>query len=131
LKAALAQAEKLSGLKCEDVYVDRGYQGAAKYVQENNIHIAGRRLKNLTRTALNWLKRRSAIEPIIGHMKSDNRMDRNYLKGKDGDRMNAIFAGSGFNFRKLIRILFCLVLKISGIPEPIKKPALRPLSIAA
>ena len=44
-----------------------------------------------------WLKRRAAIEPIIGHLKSDNRMDRNHLKGEDGDRVNAILAGCGFN----------------------------------
>src|SRR3970282_816838 len=49
------------------------------------------------------LQRRSAIEPVIGHMKSDCRMNRNYLKGSDGDRMNAMLAGAGFNFRKLLR----------------------------
>jgi hypothetical protein len=47
-----------------------------------------------------WFKRRSAIEPAIGHMKQDNRMDRNYLKGTDGDTMNAILAVCGFNLRK-------------------------------
>ena len=49
-----------------------------------------------------WLKRRSAIEPIIGHLKHDHRMDRNDLKGKVGDKMNALLAGSGFNIRKLL-----------------------------
>lgn len=56
-----------------------------------------------------WFKRRSAVEPIIGHVKSDHRMERNYLKGKDGDTINAILAGCGFNLRKLLRaILLCL-----------------------
>ncbi|HEX9778486.1 MAG TPA: hypothetical protein VGA63_10100, partial [Geopsychrobacteraceae bacterium] len=50
-------------------------------------------------------------EPIIGHMKQDNRMDRNYLKGTDGDKMNAILAGCGFNFRKLLRAFIWLLFK--------------------
>jgi hypothetical protein len=47
--------------------------------------------------------RRAAIEPIISQLKSDNGMDRNHLKGKEGDRMNAILAGCGFNLRKFMR----------------------------
>jgi IS5 family transposase len=52
-----------------------------------------------------WFKRRSAIEPVIGHVKSGNRMDRNYLKGTDGDKMNAVLAACSFNLRKLLRAL--------------------------
>jgi IS5 family transposase len=52
-----------------------------------------------------WFKRRSAIEPIIGQTKSDHRMDRNYLKGEDGDKINALLAGCGFNLWKLLRAL--------------------------
>lgn len=50
--------------------------------------------------------RRSSIEPIIGHAKSDHRMDRNYLKGEEDDKTNAILAGCGFNIRKLLRAIF-------------------------
>ncbi len=53
-----------------------------------------------------WFKRRNAIEPVIGHMKTDNRMDRNYLSGADGDKINAIPAVCGFNLRKLLRLSF-------------------------
>ena len=49
------------------------------------------------------LKRRAAIEPTIGHLKSDNRMDRNYLTGQEGDRINAVLAAAGYNLRKLLR----------------------------
>ena len=49
------------------------------------------------------LKRRSAIEPLIGHMKEDGRMDRNHLKGREGDRVNAVLAGLGQNIRLLLR----------------------------
>lgn len=44
------------------------------------------------------LRLRSAVEPIIGHMKSEHRLDRNYLKGREGDRANAILAAAGYNF---------------------------------
>ena len=48
---------------------------------------------------------------MIGHMKQDHRMDRNYLKGTDGDKMNAILAACGFNLRKLLRAILWLLFK--------------------
>ncbi|MEQ8253827.1 MAG: hypothetical protein ABRQ28_04515, partial [Smithellaceae bacterium] len=42
----------------------------------------------------------------FGHLKSDNRLERNHLQGKDGDRINAIMSGCGFNLRKLLRAFF-------------------------
>jgi IS5 family transposase len=48
---------------------------------------------------------------VIGHMKQDNRMDRNYLKGTDGDKKNAILAACGFNLRKLLRAILWLLFK--------------------
>jgi IS5 family transposase len=55
------------------------------------------------------MKRRAAIEPIIGHLKAEHRMDRNYLKGRDGDRINAVLAAVGFNFGLLLRWLAALL----------------------
>ena len=66
------------------------------------------------------LRRRSAIEPVIGHMKNDGLLDRNYLKGTDGDRINAILVGAGHNFRLLLRwlrLLFALLLEILTEPN--------------
>jgi IS5 family transposase len=51
------------------------------------------------------------IEPIIGHTKSDNRLDRNFLKGEEGDKINAILAGCGFNIRKLLRAILLWLFK--------------------
>jgi hypothetical protein len=63
--------------------------------------------QNISRSLKRWLKRRNAVEPIKGHLKSDNGLDRNYLMGDEGDRINAILAGCGANFRKVLRaILF-------------------------
>jgi len=52
------------------------------------------------------------IEPVIGHVKSDNRLDRNYLKGIEGDKMNAILSACGFNIRKLLRKILFWLLRI-------------------
>ena len=51
------------------------------------------------------MKRRAAIEPSIGHLKQEHRMDRNRLKGKEGDRINAILSAAGMNISKLLRWL--------------------------
>ena len=63
-------------------------------------------MKKLTRHVRGLWKRRAAIEPIIGHLKNDNRMSRNWLKGKDGDMINALLCGCGYNMRKLLSFLF-------------------------
>jgi 1,4-dihydroxy-2-naphthoate octaprenyltransferase len=49
------------------------------------------------------MRRRAAIEPVIGHLKQDHRMGRNYLPGRDGDRINAVLAAAGYNFSLLLR----------------------------
>ena len=49
------------------------------------------------------MRRRAAVEPVIGHVKEDHRMGRNYLKGREGDRNNAVLAAAGYNFSLLLR----------------------------
>ncbi len=56
------------------------------------------------------LRRRSAVEPVIGHLKDGHRMDRNFLVGREGDAINAVLAAAGYNFRLLLawfRLLWC------------------------
>ncbi|MFH1315762.1 MAG: IS5 family transposase [Candidatus Uhrbacteria bacterium] len=103
LKDSLERASAISGHKIKQVFCDRGFRGSQKSVPNVEVILSGRR--NLSRTLKKFMRRRSAIEPIIGHLKSDNGMNRNYLKGKDGDRINAILAGCGFNLRKLLGAL--------------------------
>lgn len=55
------------------------------------------------------MKRRAAVEPVIGHLKAEHRMDRNYLKGYEGDRSNAVLAAAGYNFGLLLRWLAALL----------------------
>jgi transposase, IS5 family len=60
------------------------------------------------------MRRRAAVEPVIGHLKSDHRMDRNYLKGREGDRANAVLAATGYNFALLLRWLEELLHALLG-----------------
>ncbi|MFZ4405269.1 MAG: IS5 family transposase [Pseudobdellovibrionaceae bacterium] len=98
---ALNQAEKIIGKCPSNLFMDKGYRGADIGNHTVKVNIAGsKRAKD--KSTLKKLKRRSAIEPIIGHMKFSNRMDRNYLKGISGDKINAVLAGCGRNMRKII-----------------------------
>jgi transposase, IS5 family len=72
------------------------------------------------------MKRRAAIEPIIGHLKAERRMGRNYLKGPHGDRANTVLAAAGFNFHLLLRwladLLRSLFQILSSSPEMSRSP---------
>jgi hypothetical protein len=61
--------------------------------------------KRLPKFLKKLLRGRSGIEPIIGHLKEERKLKRNYLLGKTGDKMNALFAGAAFNLRKIIRLI--------------------------
>ena len=111
LKAAHAQVEQLTGVKPTELFVDRGYRGAQHHPADTQVYLSGRKLSG---TLKRLLRRRAAIEPVIGHLKQDHRMKRNYLKGQAGDQINALLVGSGFNLRKLLRVFFCLLF---GWPE--------------
>jgi transposase, IS5 family len=111
LKDALAQTEQLTGWRPGNAYCDKGYKGEPKFIEKTAVHLANRKKKSMKPREWDWFKRRSAIEPIIGHTKSDHRMDRNYLKGEDGDKINAILAGCGFNLRKLLRAILLWLFK--------------------
>ena len=109
----LADAKRRCGQWATEVYVDRGYRGYHKKGGELfEITIAGQK-RGMTVHRKRKLKRRNAIEAIIGHMKTDGLMGRNHLLGKVGDAMNAILCGAGQNLRmilKKLRLLFALIL---------------------
>jgi len=98
------------GWEPKKAHVDLGYRGHG-YEGDIEIKVVNyRKLKKETRWARKWIKRRAAIEPIFGHLKSDNRLNRNYLKGKEGDRINALLSACGFNMRKLLKAFFLSIL---------------------
>ncbi len=104
LKDNLEQVKRITGIVPEQGTCDMGYKGHG-YDGTCTINIVNRYRKKIPKAIRRWWKRRSAIEPIIGHVKQDNRMDCNRLKGKLGDKLNAILSACGFNFRKLLRAI--------------------------
>jgi len=106
LKGAHAQVTRLTGVTPAEMFVDKGYRGTQHHPENVAVYISGRKLSG---TLKRLLRRRSAIEPVIGHLKQDHRMKRNYLQGKAGDEINALLVGCGFNLRKLTRVFFWLI----------------------
>ena len=112
LHESVLQAERLAGFTANEIFVDRGYRGH-DYEGDGIVHVAKKGMKRLSASLRRWFKRRSAIEPIIGHMKNDGRLRRNYLLGEDGDQINALLCGAGQNLRKLlVAFLFFLFYKL-------------------
>lgn len=102
LRAAIVQVERFTSHSPQDVMVDQGYRGH-DYAGSALVHVVRSIPRQATRAMRRMLKRRAAIEPTIGHLKRGNRMDRNYLTGREGDRINALLAAAGYNLRKLLR----------------------------
>jgi IS5 family transposase len=101
LKACLEQAQRTSGVHAAQVFVDRGYKGHGCNNDTRQVFISGAK-RGITPSLKNKLKRRNAIEPVIGHMKSDTRMSRNFLKGVHGDAINALLSAAAHNLRKIL-----------------------------
>lgn len=105
LEPQLAQVEDLLGRLPETALVDRGCKGR-KSIMGVNIKIPGSgRGKTAYQKAKDRerFRRRASIEPIIGHLKQDHRLLRNYLKGVEGDMINTLLAGAAFNMMKMLR----------------------------
>jgi len=103
LEMALKNAEKISKKPIEKVFVDKGYRGHG--VVGRQIFLSGQK-KGVTPWIKSQIKRRSAIEPNIGHMKSDGKLGKNYLKGVIGDKLNALLCGIGHNLRMITRKIY-------------------------
>ena len=114
LQATIDQAEAMSGVTVERAYADKGYKGH-DYKGPATVMLSGQR-RGLTPQMKRELKRRSAIEPMIGHAKNDGRLGRNYLLGHDGDRINATLAAAGHNLRLILNKLRLLFARFPGCP---------------
>ena len=137
LAESIEAVESITGVGVTDVYVDKGYRGhgcrhvladhdprgdAAKSRGDDatkshsgggeltRVHIAGASSKNVSRAERRRRRRRSAIEPKIGHLKSDHRVRRCFLSGLEGDAINIILAAAASNLRKLLAA-FCFALR--------------------
>jgi IS5 family transposase len=114
LAETIEQVSILADQKPKTAIVDKGYQGAQ--LEGLQILRSGQR-RGVTRTMKAMIKRRSAIEPTIGHTKMDGRLGRNPLKGALGDALHAVLCGAGHNIRLLIRKLrlFCACWRLDSI----------------
>ena len=113
----------------EHAFVDMGYRGH-DYEGGCEIHVDKRRRGKTPKSMWKWMKRRAAIEPSIGHLKQEHRMDRCRLKGTQGDDLNAVLSAAGMNLRKLLKAVSllssCLRLLFAVLVVQLER-ALRPL----
>lgn len=103
LHQTVTQAVEIGGVEPERIYVDKGYRGH-DYKGPATVFIAGQK-RGLTPTIRRELKRRSAIEATIGHMKTDGRLSRNHLLGHDGDAANATLVAAAHNLRLILKAI--------------------------
>ena len=101
LAAAVADIEANTGAQVTRIHVDKGYRGH-DFANKFKVWITGQ-VRRVTKAMRREMKRRAAVEPVIGHTKAEHRMGRNYLKGRHGDQANAVLAAAGYNFSLLAR----------------------------
>jgi IS5 family transposase len=112
LASVIPEIETLVGASLKRIVADRGYRGHnAPPNHRFKVYIAGQK-RRVTDEIKRELRRRAAIEPVIGHMKNEHRLGRNYLAHQAGDAANAILAAAGSNFRRLLAWLALLLLEI-------------------
>jgi hypothetical protein len=92
---------RLVAITVRRIHGDKGYRGH-NYPNRFKAWISGQ-VRRVTTAIRREMRRRAAVEPVIGHLKEDHRMRRNYLTGRDGDRINAVLAAAGYNFSLLLR----------------------------
>lgn len=115
LDPQLNQTAELTGKRPKYGIVDRGYRGR-KMINGVKIIIPKKLLSTATRYQIQKIRKqfraRAGIEPVIGHLKQDHRMSRNFLLDEDGDKVNTILAAAGYNFRKMLQRLKAEALDI-------------------
>ncbi len=112
LATIIPDMEALIGNTLRRIVADRGYRGHnAALDHKFKVFIAGQK-RRMTPALKRQMRRRSAVEPVIGHLKEEHRMGRNYLWHRQGDAINAVLAAAGYNFSRLVRWLRLLLREI-------------------
>ena len=128
LGVVLPEIEQEIGVSIERVLADKGYKGHnAPDKHRLKVFITGQK-RGVTPQLKRELRRRAAVEPVIGHLKQEHRMGRNFLAHRAGDANNPLLAAAGYNFR---RLLLWLALLLSKIPAAISALETQPLPSAA
>ena len=125
LGAVIDATEKLTGCAVERGYVDKGYRGHAA-ANPRRMFISGQK-RGVFGVIKRELRRRSAIEAVIGHMKSEGHLGRCYLKGRAGDAANVILTAVGYNLRVVLawlraflRVILHALIRALATPSPLK-----------
>jgi IS5 family transposase len=105
LGPVVAELEALRGIETR-----RGGYRSHNHAQKFRVWISGQG-RRVTASIRREMRRRAAVEPVIGHLKAEHRLDRNYLKGRDGDRCSAVLAAAGYNFSLPLRWLEQLLIQ--------------------
>ncbi|MDX8480746.1 IS5 family transposase [Mesorhizobium sp. VK24D] len=126
LATILPAIESSIGANLGKIVADAGYRGHnAPKDKTFKVHVAGYK-RGLTKAVKRALRRRAAIEPVIGHLKTDHRMGRNFLAFAQGDANNAVLAAVGYNFSLLLNWLGLLCAFILAMLATTATPPLRP-----
>jgi IS5 family transposase len=126
LETIIPAMEDIIGAEVERILADAGYRGHnAPQSHKFRVFTAGQK-RRVTPAIKREMRRRSAIEPVIGHIKSEHRMARNYLAHAQGDAINAILAAAGYNFSLLLnwlRTILLLMMTVATKHRPKQLPA--------
>ena len=110
LASVIRETHALTGRAIERAYADKGYRGH-KIERPLRVYLSGQK-RGVHGAIKRELRRRSAIEAVIGHLKTDGHLGRNFLKGRHGDHANVLLNAAGYNFRLLLRWLRALLRQI-------------------
>ena len=102
LATVIPDIESKIGASIQRVVADRGYRGHNAPPDHKFKVFVTEQKRGMTKAIKREMRRRAAVEHVIGNTKADHRMDRNFLKGSNGDAINAVLAAAGYNFRRLI-----------------------------
>ncbi len=112
LEKVIPDMERQIGASLKRIVADRGYRGHnAPQEHKFRVFISGQK-RRVTEQIKRELRRRSAVEPVIGHLKAEHRMGRNHLAHAQGDAINAVLDAAGYNFRRLLAWLALLLAAI-------------------
>jgi IS5 family transposase len=112
LATVISDIEASVGAHLDRIVTDAGYRGHnAPKEKRFQVYIAGQK-RGLSAAIKRAFRRRAAVEPVIGHLKTEHRMGRNHLAGSAGDAINAVLAAAGYNYRLLLRWLAVLLSAI-------------------
>lgn len=122
LSTVIPHIEALIGNEVKRIITDKGYRGHGMPSPYDMRVFVSEQKRGVTPAIKRELRRRSAVEPVIGHLKSDHRMGRNFLIGKEGDAANAVLAAVGYNFARMLawlrQLCYALLASLASIILP-------------